>query len=154
VRAMSCGVLVTDGTHLLLGHATRSPRWDIPKGIAAAGEDFALAAARELGEETGLEAAPSDFLPLGIHRYRPGKDLALFEWRRVTMPDPVSLWCTSFFAVGSTLLPEFDRFGVFDKREALSRVGRSMARVLTSVWDRTENGGIVTAGFNPSDTRE
>jgi hypothetical protein len=28
----SCGVIVTDGERILLGHGTRSPRWDIPKG--------------------------------------------------------------------------------------------------------------------------
>ncbi len=42
----SCGVLVGDGARLLLGHATRSPRWDIPKGEAEPGEDFAAAAIR------------------------------------------------------------------------------------------------------------
>ena len=50
----SCGVIVGDGERILLGHATRSPRWDIPKGEAEPGEDFAEAAARELQEETGL----------------------------------------------------------------------------------------------------
>ena len=39
-KAVSCGVLVTDGERLLLGHATRSPRWDIPKGMAEPGESL------------------------------------------------------------------------------------------------------------------
>jgi 8-oxo-dGTP pyrophosphatase MutT (NUDIX family) len=133
MKTTSCGVLVTDGGRILLGHATRSPRWDIPKGIAEAGEDFASAAARELREETGLEAKPAEFVQRGIHRYLPGKDLALFEWRPVSMPDPTALRCTSRFAVGKTLLPEFDRFGIFDWHDALSHVGRNMARVLTLV---------------------
>ncbi|MDR3532044.1 MAG: NUDIX domain-containing protein [Rhodopila sp.] len=138
MRATSCGVLVTDGTRLLLGHATRSPRWDIPKGIVEVGEDLAWAAARELREETGLEATPDAFVQLGIHRYLPGKDLALFEWRPASMPDPATLRCTSCFAVGKTLLPEFDRFGIFEWPDALSRVGRNMARVLASVRDRED----------------
>ena len=54
-KTTSCGVIVTDGERLLLGHATRSPRWDIPKGIAEPGESLAAAARRELFEETGLE---------------------------------------------------------------------------------------------------
>ena len=56
-RRTSCGVIVTDGSVLLLGHATGSPRWDIPKGLAEPGEDFRSAALRELQEETGLARA-------------------------------------------------------------------------------------------------
>jgi putative (di)nucleoside polyphosphate hydrolase len=55
---MSCGVLVTDGVRVLLGHASRSPRWDIPKGLANPGEPLVTAALRELFEETGLQATP------------------------------------------------------------------------------------------------
>lgn len=121
---------------MLLGHATRSSRWDIPKGIAEAGEDFASAAARELREETGLDTTPGVLVPLGVHRYLPGKDLALFEWRPSVMPDPASLRCTSYFVLGKAQLPEFDRFGIFAWDEVLARVGRNMARVLTSVMQR------------------
>ena len=46
-RQTSCGVIVTDGERVLLGHATRSPRWDIPKGIAEPGENSADAAVRD-----------------------------------------------------------------------------------------------------------
>jgi 8-oxo-dGTP pyrophosphatase MutT (NUDIX family) len=134
MRRTSCGVLVTDGTQILLGHATRSPRWDIPKGIAEDGEELAAAAVRELQEETALEATQAELVPLGIHRYLASKDLALFEWRRATMPDPATLRCTSRFLFGNVLLPEFDRFGVFPKEEALPLLGRNIARVLASVW--------------------
>jgi 8-oxo-dGTP pyrophosphatase MutT (NUDIX family) len=58
----SCGVIVTDGRRLLLGHATNSPRWDIPKGIAEPGESFVAAAVRELEEETGLRVEPADMI--------------------------------------------------------------------------------------------
>jgi 8-oxo-dGTP pyrophosphatase MutT (NUDIX family) len=133
MKIVSCGVLVTDGARLLLGHATRSPRWDIPKGGAEAGEDFAAAAVRELREETGLEIAPSVLLARGLHRYLPAKDLALFEWRPATMPDPAALHCSTSFTIGKTLVPEFDRFGIFAWDEALMRVGRNLARVLESV---------------------
>jgi 8-oxo-dGTP pyrophosphatase MutT (NUDIX family) len=130
----SCGVAVGDGERLLLGHATRSPRWDIPKGEAEPGEDFAIAAARELREETGLVAPLEELANLGIHPYRRGKDLALFVWRPRTMPDPQSLACTSYFALpDGTRLPEFDRFGVFAWDEALDRVGKSLARLLASI---------------------
>ena len=133
-RQTSCGVIVTDGERIVLGHATRSPRWDIPKGVAEPGESFAEAAARELLEETGLVAAPDELVELGVHPYLRGKDLALFAWAPQPLPDPSSLACTSHFALASgTLLPEFDRFGVFAWEEALNRVGKNMARVLTSI---------------------
>jgi 8-oxo-dGTP pyrophosphatase MutT (NUDIX family) len=130
----SCGVLVTDGQRLLLGHATRSPRWDIPKGVAEPGETLAAAAVRELLEETGLTTAPEELTELGVHAYLRGKDLALFMWKPVQLPDPQGLICTSRFALpNGTLVPEFDRFGLFLWDEALLRVGKNLARVLASV---------------------
>lgn len=130
---LSCGVLVTDGMRLLLGHATRSPRWDIPKGMAEPGEPSSNAAARELEEETGLIVAPDVLVSLGRHRYLPGKDLALFAWRPGAMPDPAALVCRSTFAIGASVLPEFDRFGLFAWDDALARVGKNLARVLAEV---------------------
>jgi 8-oxo-dGTP pyrophosphatase MutT (NUDIX family) len=130
----SCGVLVSDGGRILLGHATRSPRWDIPKGEAEPGEDFANAAARELYEETGLRVASGELTGLGVHAYLRGKDLALFAWAPPTLPDPKTLVCASTFALpNGSLLPEFDRFGLFSWDEALSRVGRNLARVLAAI---------------------
>jgi 8-oxo-dGTP pyrophosphatase MutT (NUDIX family) len=130
----SCGVIVGAGGHILLGHATRSPRWDIPKGEAEPGEDFAAAAARELHEETGLVAAPGDLTPLGVHAYLRGKDLALFTWAPPMLPDPKSLVCHSTFTLANgTVLPEFDRFGFFAWDDALGRVGKNMARVLAAI---------------------
>jgi 8-oxo-dGTP pyrophosphatase MutT (NUDIX family) len=134
VRQTSCGVIVTDGKRILLGHATRSPRWDIPKGVAEPGENVAEAATRELLEETGLTVPARELVELGVHAYLRGKDLALFAWTPPELPDPQSLTCTSRFALANgTLLPEFDRFGLFPWDEALTRVGKNLARVLTAV---------------------
>lgn len=134
MRQISCGVVVTDGKRVLLGHATRSPHWDIPKGLAEPGEPPQEAAARELHEETGLRVPADALLPLGVHRYLPAKDLALFLWRPAVMPDPDSLSCASLFtARDGAVLPEFDRFGWFAWEEVTGRVGRNMARILTQV---------------------
>jgi 8-oxo-dGTP pyrophosphatase MutT (NUDIX family) len=130
----SCGVLVTDRRSVLLGHATRSPRWDIPKGLAESGEALLDAAARELAEETGLAVSPNLLIDLGIHRYLPAKQLALFTWITSPLPDPATLTCVStFVARDGTVLPEFDRFALFPWDEALTRVGKNMARVLAGL---------------------
>lgn len=130
---MTCGVIVTDGQLLLLGHATRSPRWDIPKGVAEPGEEFEQAARRELQEETGLIAPEQALIPLGVYPYRRDKDLALFGWRRTELPNPRELVCEACFPFGDQMFPEFDRFGLFSRDDAVARVGKGMARILAGI---------------------
>lgn len=130
---VSCGVVVTDGVGILLGHATRSPRWDIPKGVGEPGETHLQAARRELFEETGLVCPPEALMEIGVFPYLRGKDLALFAWHPAHMPDPARLSCTSTFSVGGHILPEFDRFAVFGWDEAVSRVGKTLARLLEAI---------------------
>src|ERR1700675_3710484 len=96
-KATSCGGIVTDGERLLLGHATRSPRWDIPKGLAESGESLVAAAMRELYEKTGLRVPGEELRALGVHAYLPAKDLALFVWRVTELPAPDRLVCNSTF---------------------------------------------------------
>jgi 8-oxo-dGTP pyrophosphatase MutT (NUDIX family) len=130
-RQISCGVVVTDGQRVLLGHATRSPRWDIPKGLAEPGESLLAAAVRELAEETGLAVAETELRPLGVHAYLRNKDLALFVWVPPELPSTGALVCRSTFKLpNGTELPEFDRFGLFFKDEALDKVGKNLARIL------------------------
>ncbi|MBW8269828.1 NUDIX domain-containing protein [Caldovatus sp. SYSU G05006] len=125
-------MVVTDGARVLLGRPPQSRLWDIPKGLAAPGETLAQAAARELEEETGLRVPPEALAPLGVHAYRPGKDLALFLWRPPAMPDPATLRCRSTVRLpGGRRIPEIAAFAVVPWEEALARVGRNLARVLT-----------------------
>jgi 8-oxo-dGTP pyrophosphatase MutT (NUDIX family) len=131
IRVTSCGVLVSDGDRLLLGHATHSPRWDIPKGVAEPGESHRAAAVRELDEETGLVVDPDVLRDLGVHAYLPAKDLALFAWMLADMPRPETLTCRSTFVLPSGgPAPEFDRFGVFPWDEAVEKMGKNLRHVL------------------------
>ncbi len=132
-RPVSCGVLVTDGRRLILGHATRTTRWDIPKGLANPGEPHRIAARRELQEETGLTAAADMLIDLGLHQYLPAKDLALFLWQPGTMPDPAAMHCTSMVGAGRAAFPEFDRFAAPDWNAAMQMLGASMRRVLSAI---------------------
>jgi 8-oxo-dGTP pyrophosphatase MutT (NUDIX family) len=134
VKTISCGVIVTDGERLVLGHASRSPRWDIPKGGIEEGETLEQAARRELCEETGLTAPERALMPLGTFPYLRNKDLALFLWRVAELPDPRSLICAEYFVLADgTRLPEFDRFGLFTRDEALTKVGKNLARLLAEI---------------------
>ena len=132
-KGISCGVIITDGERLVLGHATCSPRWDIPKGMAEPGESLVAAARRELFEETGLEAAEAELKPLGVGPYRSGKDLALFAWAVPVLPDPGALYCASCFDWRGSMLPEFDGFGLFTLAEALEKVGKAMSQRLAGI---------------------
>jgi 8-oxo-dGTP pyrophosphatase MutT (NUDIX family) len=133
-KTTSCGVIVTDGNRLLLGHASRSPRWDIPKGGVEPGEGFAEAACRELLEETGLTPPPAELRSLGVKPYLRNKDLALFAWVVGALPDPKTLACSAFFTLpNGSRLPEFDRFGLFTIDEALGLVGKNLARLLAEI---------------------
>ena len=133
MRALTCGVLVTDGASLLIGHATGSPRWDIPKGLAESGEMPEETARRELEEETGLSPATSLLRPLGHFAYLPKKDLALFTWTVAAMPDSSDLVCRSVFERNGRSYPEFDRFAVLSWHVAVPKLGSSMQRVVRAV---------------------
>jgi predicted NUDIX family NTP pyrophosphohydrolase len=130
IHAISCGVLVTDGHSVVLGHATASPRWDIPKGLADAGEDYETAARRELDEETGLQVPSGALLSLGEYRYRPSKALVLYAWLVSDIPPADSLRCRSTFELRGRPVPEFDRFACPAWPAALSMLGPSMVAVL------------------------
>jgi predicted NUDIX family NTP pyrophosphohydrolase len=136
MKVTSCGVLVRDAAGLvLLGQATSvngggSARWDIPKGAAEAGEGFVDAAVRELREETGLVVLAQALRALGVHRYLPAKDLALFGWEAGEI-DVAGLRCSSMFrGRDGRMLPEMARFALVPWDEALGRVGKNMRRVL------------------------
>ena len=135
----SCGVLVVDAAgHLLLGHVTHTPRWDIPKGLQDPGESAVDAAVRELREETGLVVPPDALSDLGRFDYRRDKALHLFRLDvDAALPDLANLTCTSMFPHRATgkPTPEMDAYR-WATREDVDRLcwPRMAARLLAVGW--------------------
>ena len=113
-KPVSCGTLVINPRgELLLGHATGTSHWDIPKGLRDAGESALQAARRELLEEMGLTFDAHLFEDIGVFAYRQDKMLHLFKVRAPVSLDRLdTLRCTSYFPHYRTgkPVPEMDRY--------------------------------------------
>lgn len=111
MKPVSCGVLVLQRNgRLLLGHASGSRWWDIPKGMPEAGESPREAALREAEEETGLRLEPCTLHEIGRFAYRPQKDLHLFATGVAPFP-ATDCRCRSHFRDRhGAWVPEFARF--------------------------------------------
>jgi 8-oxo-dGTP pyrophosphatase MutT (NUDIX family) len=134
MRATTCGVIVTDGEQLVLGRVTGTSRWDIPKGGQAPGESFLITAIRELYEETGLVASPSQLIELGPLCYRPEKDLILFLWHVDQLPNPKKLKCGSHCSDRSgKTIPEFDKFRLAGWDELSHRLPKRLAVIVDAI---------------------
>jgi putative (di)nucleoside polyphosphate hydrolase len=138
-KAISCGTLVrNERGELLLGHASNTDHWDIPKGLQEAGESSLRTAQRELLEETGLVFEDSQFQDLGLFAYRSDKMLHLFTVQAPpSLNSLYTLRCTSFFPHHRTgkPIPEMDRY-CWAKRDQISQLcaPRMAAQLLALVW--------------------
>lgn len=135
-KQLSCGVLVVSPAGILLAHATRTPRWDLPKGKIEPNETPMEAALRECMEETGLDLSPyiSQMVDLGAHPYLPRKDLHLF---RLDLDEPLDLsncGCTTYIRRGESgdRYPETDDYAWVPKDEVFTRVGKSLMAYLVA----------------------
>lgn len=131
---LSCGTIVLDHEgELLLGHASGSPRWDIPKGVSEAGESPLETARRETAEETGLALAPEGLLDLGRQPYLRHKDLHLFAVL-IERIDPQRCRCATLFRdAHGRLRPEFDAHAWVPFGAVGKLCGKSLVAVLERV---------------------
>jgi putative (di)nucleoside polyphosphate hydrolase len=132
--ALSCGALLLNRRgELFTCHATGTPRWDLPKGVADAGEAPRDAAVREAWEESGLRLPADALVDLGEFAYLPAKRLHLFALR--VADDAIALSrcrCRSFFLHHRTgaSLPEADAWAWKPHAEPAAWCGKNMVRVL------------------------
>ena len=134
---VSCAVLLLDDQGRVFAcHATGTPRWDLPKGVAEPGEPPRDAAVREAWEEAGLVVPPGALADLGEQRYLPAKRLHLFGLR--VPAEGLALArcrCRSFFPHRQTgrPVPEADRFAWQPLATPGTWCGRNLARVLAGL---------------------
>ena len=134
----TCGILITNGIDLLICHPTNGRYWDIPKGRQDPDESYADTAIRELREETGISIKEDTLTYLGVHEYKPTKQLALFEHRIDVMPDPLLCHCDSKFAHDGEMHAEMDQFAVTHISGAIWLMNPEMSRILTGIFPQSQ----------------
>jgi len=129
---LSCGVLVMNREReLLMGRATGTPRWDIPKGVGEPGESPLQTAVREAREESGLELEAGDLLDLGRFAYLRSKDLHLHA-ALLERIDPARCVCNTHFTdARGRERPEMDGHAWVGFDAMPARAGKSLAALLT-----------------------
>jgi len=129
---LSCGVLVMNRQReLLMGRATGTPRWDIPKGVGEHGESPLQTAVREALEETGLALEAGDLLDVGRFAYLRTKDLHLHA-ALLERIDPTRCVCSTHYTdARGRERPEMDGHAWVGFDAVPARAGKSLAALLT-----------------------
>ena len=132
MKKTSCGILALNSAgEVLLGHATGSRYWDIPKGGSAGGESGPQTAAREMFEECGLQLNPGDLHELGRFSYRPGKDLLLYAVLLERLDTRLFSCSSQYRDQQGRMRPEMDAFRWTPFAEVPTRCAKSLSTVLT-----------------------
>ena len=135
-KILACGLLVVSPQGWLLAHATRSPRWDIPKGRWEEGETCLEAALRETWEETGLDFKDQQdrIVDLGRHHYLRSKDMHLF---RLDIPQALDLsncCCHTYVErSGGDKFLETDRWEWVPPSKVAQRVGAGLVAYMQNL---------------------
>jgi len=136
-KSLSAGVVITNGTSILLCHVTGNKHWDLPKGKVESGEHVLNAAIRECFEETSIKLQEDQLVDLGIFKYKKDKDLHLFLQLTADMPDTDKLDCSSTFDSGKGIhKKEMDAFANVTWDKIHKKVLPDMLRVLMEVKDQ------------------
>jgi 8-oxo-dGTP pyrophosphatase MutT (NUDIX family) len=133
MKTSTHGVLIlAPSSELLLCHSTGNRHWDIPKGIAEAGESSIDAAVREAREECGIALETRALQHVGHFAYRPDKDLELYA-AVIDRIDTARCVCTSMFVDRfGRERPEMDDFRWTPFAAVGEHCAKSMAQVLTT----------------------
>lgn len=125
---VTCGTLITDGKHVLLGHSTGNKHWDIPKGLKDPHETVLEAALREMEEETDIKATASELVYLGTFPYTKGKHLALFVMHVAELIDLSKIKCTSMVHLPNRRpFPELDAFEWCEWENVDQKISKSLS---------------------------
>ncbi|WP_284645600.1 NUDIX hydrolase [Paenibacillus silviterrae] len=136
MKITSVGCLITNGEQYLACHSTGNAFYDLPKGTQEEDETPIEACLRELREETGLVAPPHKLKDLGIFSYiKYKKDLHIFLWRTVELPNLQELYCSSYFRhpKSNKELPEVDGYRFVSFEDADQYMSKSMAKVIHEI---------------------
>lgn len=130
---ITCGILLTNGTKLLICHPTNHTVWDLPKGRRDQGEENIDAAIRELWEETNLTVLPEQLELIGTFPYKINKDLCLYWYKVSEMPDLNTCYCVSIFEFRGKLIPEMDDYAMVSYATALKKFNPDLRRILKPI---------------------
>ena len=128
---ISCGIIITSPQGWLLAHATRTSRWDIPKGRQEDGETPLQAALRECYEETNLNlnSYEPSIQDLGQHAYIRGKKLHLFRLDLDVPLDLSNCSCHTNVDIQGDQYPETDRWEWVPREHLFERIGKGLGEL-------------------------
>jgi len=139
----SAGLLpyrLDDGLEVLIGHPggpyfarADQEAWSVIKGEMGRGEEPKAAAAREFAEETGWDAPPPPWIPLGETRLKSGKVVIAYAVEADFDPDRLN---PGTFTLWGREFPELDRVAWFDPDEARLRLNPAQAVFIDRLVDR------------------
>ena len=129
----SAGILFLNNGSVLMGHATETPHWDIPKGHIEKGEEPIHAAIRECSEETGVLVEPHELESPGRLDYTSKKELYLFVYKGNNYPEADKCFCASTFVKNGRTITEMDGFKYVPYSQIRDHARKTMGHLLSKL---------------------